>query len=307
MSGSILVGLDIGGTSVKAMAVSPGDPTGPALAEVRHRTEPGREGIRDGITTAVRALVEAVGPATDVAGIGVGIPGFVSRGAVSHAVNLGLGAEPLDLLPTLRGLTSGPVGVENDVKTAALGARGWLARHDAGIDDYALLNVGTGLAAGMVLGGRLRAGATGMAGEIGHLVFDRSGPVCPCGQTGCLELYASGSGMRRSWSGTARQLFAAAEAGDASAVRTAADLTDGIAHAITLLAHAPDVALILVTGGMAARNPALRAAVSARLQHDDRTLVGRAVPVAPRVRWLPDDVAVGTRGAALLVAEEVRV
>ncbi|MFO6453582.1 MULTISPECIES: ROK family protein [unclassified Aeromicrobium] len=303
----ILVGLDIGGTSVKAVAVSPADPTGPALAEVRHRTEPGEAGIRAGIAAAVQSLAAEVGPDAEVTGIGVGIPGFVSHGAVSHAVNLGLGAEPLDLLPTLRSLTSGPVGVENDVNTAALGAGGWVARHDPGIDDYALLNVGTGLAAGLVLDGRLRAGATGMAGEIGHLVFDRSGPVCPCGQTGCLELYASGSGMRRTWTGTARQLLDAAAAGDPVAVRTAADLTAGIAHAITLLAYAPDVALILVTGGVVSRNPALRRAVTARLDHDDHTVVGRAVPVADRVRWLPEDVAVGTRGAALLVAEGVRV
>ncbi|WP_286928569.1 MULTISPECIES: ROK family protein [Aeromicrobium] len=305
MTTPILVGLDIGGTSVKAMAVSPTDPTGLALAELRRRTELGADGIRDGITAAVHDLAAAVGPDADVVGIGVGIPGFVSKGTASHAVNLGLGAEPLDLLPTLRALTPGPVGVENDVKTAALGARGWLAQHDPGVDDYALLNIGTGLAAGMVLGGRLRAGATGSAGEIGHLVFDRSGPVCPCGQTGCLELYASGSGLRRGWSGTARQLFAAAEAGDEAAARTADDLTAGIAHAITLLAYGPDVALILVTGGVVSRNPALRAAVSARLHHDDRALVGRAVPVADRVRWLPDHIAVGTRGAALLVTEGV--
>lgn len=305
MTTPILVGLDIGGTSVKAMAVSPTDPTGAALAEVSRRTEHGARGIRDGITAAVRALATAVGADADVVGIGVGIPGFVTGGTVSHAVNLGLGSEPLDLVPTLRALTPGPVGVENDVKTAALGARGWLARHEPGVDDYALLNIGTGLAAGMVLGGRLRAGATGSAGEIGHLVFDRSGPACPCGQTGCLELYASGSGLRRGWAGTARQLFAAAEAGDDAAARIAADLTAGIAHAVTLLAYGPDVALILITGGVVSRNPALRAAVAARLEHDDRTLVARAVPVADRVRWLPEDVAVGTRGAALLVSEGV--
>lgn len=299
MSDALLVGLDVGGTSVKGIAVRADHPSGPVVAEIVLPTDLGEAGVRAGVHHAVSALAEA----GHVAGIGVGVPGFVVDGRTSHAVNLGLGAEPVDLRTTLAPLTDGPVHIQNDVKTAALGTRSWLASSDPAVDDYALLNVGTGLAAGLVLQGRLRDGATGIAGEIGHLVFDRGGPTCPCGQVGCLELYASGSGLRRRWAGTAGELFRAAAAGDTEARAIATELTDGIGQAITLLAYCPDVALIVVTGGVVTATPALRSAVDARIARDDRELVGRAVPVADRVRWLPADVPVGARGAALLVAE----
>ena len=76
----------------------------------------------------------------------------------------------------------------------------------------AYLHLGTGLAEGLELGGRLWRGARGVAGEIGHIPVDAAGPHCPCGQPGCLELAAAGSGLGRSWPGgdSVRDLFSAA-------------------------------------------------------------------------------------------------
>ena len=71
----------------------------------------------------------------------------------------------------------------------------------SGIDDLAYLSVGTGLAAGFVLSGKLRRGAHGAAAEVGHLPVEPDGPRCSCGQRGCLELSASGSAPGRRLAG----------------------------------------------------------------------------------------------------------
>jgi predicted NBD/HSP70 family sugar kinase len=118
----------------------------------------------------------------------------------------------------------------------------------------AYLNLGTGLAAGLVLGGRLWRGSRGVAGEIGHIPVDPAGPLCPCGQRGCLELMASGSAVARQWPPDepkpVRALFAAADAGDALAIEVRARLVDNVAAAVRLLVltvDVDDVVRVLVT------------------------------------------------------------
>ena len=300
MSTPVIAGIDIGGTSVHGIAIDPAN--GLVVGDVRRATVAGPDGVLTELSAAVADLAKATG--RPIGGIGVGVPGLVADGAVSHAVNLGIGAAPVDLLGHVRTLTDGPVAVENDVKAAALGAQRWLADTEPEVHDYALVNVGTGLAAGLVLDGRLRRGATGLAGEIGHLTFDRTGPACKCGKRGCLELYASGSGLRRSWDGTALELFTAAAANDPQAVALVEDVVAGLTYAITLLAYTVDVERVLVTGGVVSATPPLRDAVIARLAQDGLTPVGRAAAVEERVRWLPADVPVGAIGAALLVHAE---
>ena len=106
------------------------------------------------------------------------------RGEVSHAVNLGIDGVPLALAERLGEVSGRRVVVENDVNVAALGVAAL-----TGSGDLAYLGVGTGLAAGIVLGGRLRRGARGVAGEIGHVSVDPAGVLCGCGQRGCLETH----------------------------------------------------------------------------------------------------------------------
>src|SRR6185312_9579035 len=113
--------------------------------------------------------------------------------------------------------------------------------------DLAYLSIGTGLAAGSVLSGRLHRGARGGAGEIGHVPVDPSGPMCPCGQRGCLEAVASGSAIARAWpigshperraagESPAAALFRAAADGDGAARRLRAKIADHLAAAVQLL------------------------------------------------------------------------
>ena len=128
--------------------------------------------------------------------IGIGIPGIVDRdrGTVAHAVNLGLGGEWFPLAGRLADRTGATVVVENDLNAAT-----WGAHVLSGADDLAYLALGTGLAAGFVLSGKLRRGVHGAAGEIGHVPVDPAGPLCSCGQRGCLELRASGSALSAAW------------------------------------------------------------------------------------------------------------
>jgi glucokinase len=300
----IRLGLDIGGTNVHGIAVEAAN-SRQLVAQATHTTRQGAEGVVGSALDMIDTLLAGL-PDSEVVSIGLGIPGIVHDGTVTHAVNLGLDHEPLDLAGTVSALADGtPVTVENDVKTATLGGLQWLRDQGSDVEDLALLNVGTGLAAGMLLDGKLRRGSRGMAGEIGHLVHDPNGPICPCGRRGCLELYASGSGLRRQWPGTAAELFVAADAGNADAARIRDELISGIAKAISLLAYGLDVAYVLVTGGVVSATPALREAILRQLREDENTSLGRLAAIADRVRWLPADYPAGAIGAALLETTEL--
>ena len=169
-------------------------------------------------------------------------------GHVAHAVNLGL--ERLELGGELAGRLGVGVRIENDVKAAAVGAY-----HLMGLDGtMAYLNLGTGLAAGIVMNGRLWRGADGIAGEIGHIPVDPNGVVCACGQRGCLETVASGSGVARQWRTDdplpVRSLFAAAADGDPGAKAIKARLAAGIASAVRVLVLTVDVDSVVIGGGL---------------------------------------------------------
>jgi glucokinase len=201
---SLLAGLDIGGSKVLAVAVEThGDDERPRVIEqVRLTTFQGPEGVVDTASRALTALAGRLagrngrhgGPAEMFSGVGIGVPGLVDaeRGAVTHAVNLGVGTGGLALADRLQRRLNLPVVVENDVNAAACGAAAHLR---LGQVDLAYLSIGTGLAAGIVLNGVLRRGPHNTAGEIGHIPIDPSGPLCACGQRGCLEVLASGSAI----------------------------------------------------------------------------------------------------------------
>lgn len=303
------VGLDVGGSKVLGVLLE--GPAGPGSGPLVRRTvqvptDHGTEGVVGTAADVVRGLCAAEGLATeDLAGVGLALPGIVDprTGTVSHAVNLridlpdvpigALLAERLD--PGLRV----PVTVENDLNAAALGAA-----TVTGHTDMALLALGTGLAAGVVLDGRLRRGFAGAAGEIGHLPYRPGGLPCACGQLGCLEVYASGSALDAAWPAgpgpAPAELFAAAAAGDPAAVTVRDTFADAVAAAVRLLVLAFDVEHVVLGGGVAlVGRPLLRAV---------RDAVGRQAAASPflaslampeRVELAPPGVPVGAIGAAL--------
>ncbi|RKS69368.1 putative NBD/HSP70 family sugar kinase [Motilibacter peucedani] len=298
---TLLAGIDIGGSKVLAVAL---DEAGTVVAQTRLASSGGPAGVVATAIEAVRALGARPGvELSEFRAVGVGVPGLVEprSGAVSHAVNLGL-VGTVDLGAMLGRHLGLPVVVENDVNAAALGAARVL---DLDGRDLAYLSIGTGLAAGLVIGGRLRRGARGAAGEIGHIPVDPDGPVCACGQRGCLETLASGSALSSAWAARdglspAESLFAAATAGDPAAVAARDRFTDSLAAAVRLLVLTCDVETVVLGGGVTDVGSALLESVRdalARQSADSPFLASLELP--QRVAMVAPGSAVAAVGAAL--------
>lgn len=293
------LGIDIGGTKTDAVAV---DDSGVLAQRVRLPTGFGRVAVVETALTAVARIGELTGvDAPGFASIGIGIPGLVdtASGEVAHAVNLGVDRLPLG--GELAERLGVRVRVENDVKAAALGAYDVL-----GLDGtMAYLNLGTGMAAGLVVDGRLWRGTSGIAGEIGHLPVDPAGAECACGQRGCLETVASGSGIARQWRTDdplpARSVFAAAAAGDGEAQAIKDRLAQGIAAAVRVLVLTVDVDTVVIGGGLSHLGDPLLGDVHEVLEDWGRTspfLASLALP--RRVRLVPPGSPVAALGAAIV-------
>ena len=297
------VGVDIGGSKVLAVAV---DATGEVVATHRLPSNGGAAGVVDSARQAVAWLAQHLGvPVSSFSVVGVGVPGLVQphSGEVTHAVNLGVGPDTLSLGARLAEQLGVPVVVENDVNAAALGASQVLG---LGHRDLAFLSIGTGLAAGLVTDGRLRRGARAAAGEIGHIPVDPAGPLCSCGQRGCLETLASGSAIAAAWPsadgvspGTA--LFAAALSGDPQAVAVRDAFAGHVAAAVRLLVLTCDVEVVVLGGGVTDLGADLLDAVVAALR---RQAAGSpfltALQLPERVAIVPPGSAVAAIGAALV-------
>lgn len=295
------IGLDIGATKTLGVVVD-GDRR--ILATAREETEPGPDGVVRTAAKVVARLTETTGLDLDHP-VGVGVPGLVDvgRGAVKHAVNLGIG-DWFDLAGLLGAELDAAVLVENDVNAATLGAVAL-----SGHDDLVYLSLGTGLAAGLVLDGVLRRGTHGAAGEIGHLPVDPAGVRCQCGQTGCLETVASGSAIAAAWPTAdeppAQALFAAAEAGDDRAVAVRDRFAGGIASAVRAIGLTVDPDVIVLGGGVAQLGEPLREAVAQALRAQAQGSPFLAsLALADRVRVVPRDTPVAALGAALLGAKD---
>ena len=195
----------------------------------------------------------------DVTGVGLGVPGQVNpeSGVVRMAVNLNLSSFPLGM--ALAGRLRTHVSVENDVRLAALGLYHHL-RQQRPLESLAYVSVGTGIAAGIVDDGVLLRGANGMAGEIGHMVFDPTGERCLCGLHGCLETIVSGPAIARQaasfFNGEDRELtsadvYAAAIAGNLQAQQLVQRVSVYLARALHWLVMSYDVEQIILGGGVA--------------------------------------------------------
>lgn len=308
-AGRCSVGLDIGGTKVHGVLV---DGDGGVHGSVRAPTRWGTEGVVGAAAEVVERLCAAAGLSPgDLAGVGAGVPGLVdpATGEVSHAVNLGIAGHRVDLAPLLAAqLRGAPVVVENDLNVAALGA----ARVLGLSGDLAFLGLGTGVAAGLLLGGTLRRGHRGGAGEIGHVPYDPAGPLCPCGQRGCLELYASGSAIEGAWpsrSGRppAVELFAAAAAGDPAAAPVRDAYATAVAAAVRLVVLTCDVEHVVLGGGVAEVGAPLLAAVVRQLEAQaSGSPFLRSLQIADRVQVTPADVPLAPIGAALRARDAAR-
>ncbi len=193
--GKIVFGVDIGGTTVKLGMF---DAEGALLTKWEIPTVTKNHGshILQDIADSVNEKRAAFGyEVQDVIGVGVGTPGPVdAAGVIYGAVNLGWGE--LNIVKTLQPLVGVPVKAGNDANVAALGEM-WKGG-GRGCQDIVAVTLGTGVGGGIIINGALVAGFNGAGGEIGHmLVEENETEPCNCGLCGCLEQYASATGVVR--------------------------------------------------------------------------------------------------------------
>ncbi|MFJ3672016.1 ROK family protein [Streptomyces sp. NPDC090106] len=253
-----VIALDVGGTGMKAALVGA---DGELLHRARRATgrERGPQAVVDGILDFAAEL-RAHGErefGEPAAAAGVAVPGIVDEatGTAVYAANLGWRDVPLRALLTER-LHGAPVALGHDVRTGGL-AEGRIGA-GRGADRFLFVPLGTGIAGAIGIDGRVEAGAHGFAGEIGHIVVRPSGAPCPCGQSGCLERYASAAAVSEAWAAAsgdpaadAADCAKAVESGDRRAREVwqgAVDaLADGLVTALTLL----DPRIVIIGGGLA--------------------------------------------------------
>jgi glucokinase len=294
----MVVGADIGGT--KLCTVLAGDDR-----RVTHRTwtEHGvgaRGELTDYLVTAVEECREvARRSGGEVVAVGVSVAGWLSADRDRLIVGANLGARDRDLGGELRRRLGLPVVIENDGNTSALAE----ARAAKESRCLVVLTLGTGLGGGVVIDGQLLLGASGLAGELGHLSVGKGGPPCVCGGRGCLEMFASGPAIARAGHAeTSAEVVAAAEAGDAAAQRVLRAAGAAIGRAVVLLVPVVDPDLVLVSGRLADAAgryllPAARATVN-------RARPLRDVTAPPRIdlgRVGPEAAAIGAAELALLI------
>jgi glucokinase len=291
------VGVDIGGTNTDGVVL---DDLGTVVQSLRLPTGWGPDAVLGTATSSVRQLAAAAGIApADFTSIGVGIPGAVDaeHGTVRHARNLGV--QLLDLGTLLGANLGAPVRIENDVNAAALGAFHQLRLAEN--DSLAYLNLGTGLAAGLVLAGELWRGSRGAAGEIGHILIDPAGPPDGDGQPGALEVLASGSGIASQRPGSVPDMLAAAEAGDSQAVEIRQRMFEGVASAVRILVLTLDVDLVVIGGGISSMGDDLLAAVRGIVaEWEAASPFITSLDLGERMRILPPGSSTAAIGAAWL-------
>lgn len=257
-------GIDVGGTTVKMGMFTPdGDVVD--KWEIPTRTENQGNQILPDIARAIDNKLASMSVAKeDVIGIGVGVPGPVDRKGVIHrAVNLGW--DVFNMEEALSKLVGVPVKGGNDANVAALGEM-WKGG-GKGYDDLVLVTLGTGVGGGVIVGSKMLTGATGAGGEIGHIhIEDNETEQCGCGNYGCLEQYASATGVvrlaKRKLAETdaesilrdgeisAKSVFDAVKAGDAVAMEIAEQFGEYLGKGLASVAAVSNPEVFVIGGGV---------------------------------------------------------
>lgn len=257
MGAGVVVGMDLGGTNLRVAGVS-ADGGLVALHREQTAAREGPEPVIERIVAAIGRMVHQVtGSGGSVLGVVLGAPGIINgrTGTVVASPNLpGWHDVPLrDRVAEAIGL---PVLLENDANAAAYGEY-WRGA-GAGCGSMVLLTLGTGVGGGLVLGGELWRGADGMAGEIGHITVDPGGRTCRCGNAGCLETYASATGIVDSYrelSGvqeavSAEEVSRRAHEGDANARQTYREAGRSLGIAFAALVNLLNPERLVIGGGV---------------------------------------------------------
>ncbi|SMO65328.1 glucokinase [Melghirimyces algeriensis] len=265
--GKTLIGIDVGGTTIKAGIVD-GDGR---LLQTSETPTPSQESAEVGvqrIADQARQLVDQAGVSwSSVEGVGIGLPGFldIPQGKIVKLVNIPW--TDIAIKDRLEEELNVPVTIDNDANAAAFG-EAWIGA-GRGLGDLVCITLGTGIGGGMISGGKLIHGSSGLAGEIGHIRVEENGAICGCGRQGCVETIASATGMIRlakesilSGEHTklaskakndqlmAKDIFDAASEGDPVAQKVIAVAVDALARMMSILSVVTNPAAFIIGGGV---------------------------------------------------------
>jgi glucokinase len=308
----VVLGIDIGGALIKAGMV---DEMGAILASRTVETPPDLEGFVPSLHDVIRWLLEATALP---AGVGVACKGIINPdstlvevlpGALHYLEGLRISdlvGLPIDV----------PVFADNDARVALAGERVWGAAK--GLENVVMLTLGTGVGGAVIANGQLLRGHAGMAGHLGHLTVDPNGPLCVCGNRGCLETVFSARAIEgEAWSAvhrgchstltrlfreqpqlaTCRTIFQAASEGDELSQSIISKATNGLAAAVAGLLHVFDPQVVILGGHMVDAGAELLTPLREEVWARSRKLLGREVPLVEQ--QVPDKS--GIVGAAGLV------
>jgi predicted NBD/HSP70 family sugar kinase len=199
------IGIDVGGTNVKAGVVSE------RYGLIELLQEPTQTVREAQLIEQITTIVEKFRKKHNIKGVGIGIAGLVNheKGTIIKSPHLPLKQTPLKkILEKRLGIS---VVIDNDVNASGLGERFFGAGRNA--LNFIYLTIGTGIGGAIFVKGELYRGATGFAGELGHMIVDLNGPFCDCNAQGCLEALASGTTLEKITGLAGSEVAARAEAG----------------------------------------------------------------------------------------------
>ena len=314
-----VIGVDLGGTNLRVALLNS---DGVILDKRKEATQAsfGWKFIVERLVAAISRQREiAVQKGLDVKTVGVGAPGIIlmEKGVVVKSPNF----PDWNNLPLREHLETAlhlPVVIENDANAAALGEQ-WRGA-GRGIGSMILLTLGTGVGGGIVLNDKVWHGADGMAGEIGHMTLVPDGRSCTCGNTGCLEMYASARGIVRSYCEelgktasdthpalqevTSENVYQAAREGDAVAGRVMKDMGRMLGIGIANLINIFNPQMVVIGGGVKDAWPLFIGATRVEVMKRAFQVPAERTEIVPSL--LGDDAGVVGAAAAALQKIESR-
>jgi glucokinase-like ROK family protein len=319
-SAGLIAAVDLGATSTDVALSTLGSEL------VAHRGEPAdvREGpkaVLGRVKKLLTELLEEKGASRrDVRAIGVGVPGPVEQASgLLRSPPIMPGWDRFPIRDAFAGEYAAPVFVDNDVNVMALGEHwGGVGK---GLDNMLFVKIGTGIGGGVIADGRLYRGTQGCSGDIGHICVDPEGPVCSCGNRGCLEAMAAApaialkaercarDGLSPNLSGvleergeiSAKDVGEAASVGDYYALEIIRESGRLVGRVLATLVSTLNPSLIVIGGGVANIGHSLLAEIRSTVYHRSLPLATRNLPI---VLSELDQVA-GVTGASVLAAEGV--
>jgi glucokinase len=299
-----VIGVDVGGTKVAAARIAGTE----VLEPVVHPTDlSGSDALLSGIEAAIHEVAAATG---DPEAVGIGMPSQIdfATGTIVSSVNIPF--EGVALGEELGGRLGVPVYLDNDANCAALAEAQFIGDHPA--QHLVMLTLGTGVGGGVVTGGRIFRGASGLGAELGHTVIDADGPECPgsCPNRGCLEALCSGTALEREATALGdgervkgKQVVAAAREGDAVALELLRELGRWLGIGISNFVNVFEPDHFVIGGGLSAASDLfLEEAVGEARARALPALFGR---VEISVARAGNDA--GVIGAGLLAAQELEL